>query len=116
MPRTVLTPIAVPSAYAIVPVALAFTAWDAANGNKFISTGREILLVKNAHATLAKTVTIPSVADDQGRTGDITAYSIPALATYTFQQFAQDGWKQSDGYINVDGSTTDIQFCVLQLP
>jgi hypothetical protein len=116
MARTVLTPVAVPAPTSVTPVVCTFTAWDAANGNRWKSSGNDLVLVRNAHATLARTVTVVSVADEYGRTGDITAFSLAAGAIVALPKLKNAGWADSSGYISIDGSTTDIQFCVLTLP
>lgn len=113
MVRTILTPIAAPSANAAALQLLAFTAWDSGNGNRFRATGKEQLIVANLHATLAKTVTITSVADPYGRLGSITAQSLAAVSYYISQVFPTVGWAQTDGYIYCDGETTDIKFAVI---
>ena len=56
----------------------AFTAADEVNGNAFVCSGRELVLMRNDHATDAATVTIASAPDPYGRTKDITAYSLAA--------------------------------------
>ena len=116
MPRTTLTPVSVPTPYAIVPVEAVFTVGDQVNGNQFVSTGRELVLVRNTDAGGAHTVTVTSVANSKGRTGHITAFSVPASKEYILPFFAMDGWKQTNGYIYLDMSTTDISFCVQRLP
>lgn len=116
MARTVLTATDVPSKYATDGVAITWTAWDASNGNRFLCTGREILLARNTNGSAAKTVTVTSQADAQGRTGDISADSIAANAMHVYQRFPLAGWADSNGYVNVDGESTDIEFAVLRLP
>jgi hypothetical protein len=116
MARAILTPTLVPADYATAGVAVTFTAWDATNGNRFQATGREILLAKNVSADTARTVTVTSQTDPYGRSGNITADSIPFGTTRVYQMFPLSGWADSSGYIAVDGSTTDIQFAVLRLP
>lgn len=113
MTRTILTPMTAPSPYAILPQLLTFTAWDSGNGNRFKSTGKEQVVINNSHATLARTVTIISVADPFARSGDITAFSMAALTYYITQVFPTTGWMQSDGYIWIDGSTVDVKFAVV---
>lgn len=115
MARVTLTPIAIPSKYSIVPVLMTFTAWTA-DMCQFIATGREILVAKNVHLTVAKTVTVTSVADEMGRTSDIAAISVAALTQKVFPFFALDGWKQIDGMIYLTAEDTNIQFCVMTLP
>lgn len=115
MARTVLTPIDVPDKYGTAGVAITWTAWDATNGNRFLCTGREILLARNVGAG-AQTVTVTSQNDPQGRTGDISADSIAAGAFACYQRFPLSGWADANNYVNIDGSTTDIEFAVLRLP
>lgn len=91
-------------------------AWDSVNGNSFQSTGNDLLVARNGHATLARTVTVTSVADPFfGRTGDITAFSLAVGAVAVFGPFKSDGWRQADGFIYVDASTIDITFGVVTL-
>lgn len=118
MPRTLLAaftpvgphPVSV-AAGALLPT---FTAYDAANKNEFLCTGRELLLIKNAHASLAKTVTILTAADPQGRKNDITAYSIAAGATALFWFGSIVGWDSGSGKVWLDAEDNNIQFCVVR--
>jgi hypothetical protein len=116
MARTVLPVTDVPSSYAIDGTAVTWTAWDSGQGNRFLCTGREILLARNTNGASAETVTVTSQADDKGRTGDIDADSIPANGMHVYQKFPLAGWADSSNYVNVDGSTTDVEFAVLRLP
>lgn len=50
----------------------------AADGVSFLQTGREVVTVKNTHATTAFTFTLKSVADELNRLGDVGAYSLAA--------------------------------------
>lgn len=112
-----------PGGYPTLPLgalsaALAFTTADAVS-NTFVSTGRELLLVRNT-GTGAQTVTVTSVADALNRSGDITTYSLP-IGSVTPQfavlgPFPQQGWKQTNGTIIVAASSTDIAFAVIRLP
>lgn len=124
MAGLVALPITTPlGGYPILPVvalsaAIAFTTADAVS-NTFVSTGRELLLVRNTGA-VPRTVTVTSVADQINRTGDIAAYSLP-IGSVTPQfavlgPFPAQGWKQSDGTIVVAGSSVDIAFAVIRLP
>lgn len=112
---TVLTPINVPASESPPGVAVTFTAGDT-GGNTFPLTGREVVVIRNVHATLARTVTVTSVADDMGRTKDITAHSIPAVTYHVLPHFRVNGWRDSSGNLTLTPSTTDIQFAVLRLP
>lgn len=93
-----------------------FTPCDASNGNKFAFTGTEVLLVQNTDSMAAHTFTATSVADQQGRTQDITTYSVAAsdYSVYSFRQ-GSVGWRQTDGTVHLACSTTDISFAVLKI-
>jgi hypothetical protein len=94
----------------------AFTACDASNGNSFAITGTEILLVENTDTMAAHTFTVSSVADQQGRTQDITAYSVPEsdFAAFSFRQ-GVTGWRQvSDSTVHMTCSANTITFAVVR--
>jgi hypothetical protein len=59
-------------------------------------------------------VTISSVAIN-GRTGDITTYSVPAnsIAAFSFRGGLQ-GWQQSNGNVNLATSSALIYFGVIR--
>lgn len=120
MART-LVPVTVPNKqYPALPLtagsaALPFQAADTVNLNNCVSTGRELLIVQSTDAG-AQTVTINSAPDERGRTGDITAYSIPAGAFAVFGPFPTPGWKQSDGTLWFQASAVTLKFAVIQLP
>jgi hypothetical protein len=86
----------------------------ASDGISFPLTGREVLLVRNIHATTAQTFTINSQPDPYGRTQDVTAYSLAAgeFAAFLFNDLI--GFRQADGNVYAVGSTTDIKFAVLR--
>lgn len=78
----------------------AFVACDASNGNSFPVSGHEVLELRNSGSS-AYTVTISSAPDDEGRTGDITSYSIAAGADVAFSFLGSAlGWQQSDGTVH----------------
>jgi len=113
--KTVLTPISVPASYATSGAVLDWTAADTVLDNRFVNTGREILVVDNTGADTA-TVTVSSVADPYGRTGDTTKI-VAAGASAIFQMFPTAGWQQSDGYIYVSCTAVDgVYFAVIRLP
>jgi hypothetical protein len=122
MARLALTPQNLPGSYPALPITanavdFVFTAAGAnfADGAGFLMTGNEILLVQNANVG-AQTVTISSVKDDIGRTGDITTYSVGASEFAMFGPFKEKGWKQADGQLYFAASATDVKFAVLKLP
>lgn len=128
MARTALTAAALPLAsgasyFPTTPLSantadLTWTAGDASNGNYVaLTSGKTRLLVKNVHATTAFTMTIRSVADERGRTGDITSYSVAALVTSSFGPFLTTGWNQSSpAGLWIDTASTNLQFVVETLP
>lgn len=120
MTATALPIVSPLGSYPSLPIAatgadFVFTAADASNGNSFVSTGRELLLVQNSGAS-PYTVTISSVADNLQRTGDITTYSVGAGLFSMFGPFSQPGWKQTDGTVHVTASNAAIKFAVVRLP
>ncbi len=94
----------------------AFSACDASNGNSFPLTGREILVVENAGVG-AYTFTISSVADQLGRTNDVTSYSLAAgdFAAFNFRGGVA-GWKQADGTVHLTCSNVGIEYAILTTP
>lgn len=115
MATTVLAKTTMPGPYDTDGVAITWQAGDDVDGNHFLSTGKEILLVRNDDAG-AQTVTVTSTADPQGRTGDITADSIAAGAYAVYQEFPVSGWRNSDGEVVVTPSDANLFFAVLVLP
>jgi hypothetical protein len=51
--------------------AVAWTAADATNDHSFVNDGKTLLLVKNATGAAAINVDVDSVADENGRLGDV---------------------------------------------
>lgn len=95
---------------------LTFTAADTTNGNSFpLATSQNVLLIVTNTAGAPGTVTITSVADRKGRTGDIATYSIAANSTAAFGPFPFDGWLQADNTLHFTASATTIKYCPLQL-
>ena len=72
------TTVALPGAAA----AVTYAAVDAANGNTIVNNGKVSIRVKNASG-VSVTVTVVSVPDEHGRSGDIVQ-AIAAGAEYVF--------------------------------
>jgi hypothetical protein len=88
---------------------------DVGNGNETtIVQGKTIVVAHNINVA-AKTVTFTSVADDFGRTGDITAYSIAAGKVKIFGPFRTAGWSHS-GKLWIDANHADVLLSVITLP
>jgi len=122
MARTTLTAHTLPGPYpSLQPAAGSRTVTEAAPGTASdgvqvaLVSGKTILVVRNTNAG-SQTVTITSAADAQGRTGDITTYSIAAGGIAVFGPFATEGWRQSDGMLYAVGSHVDVKFTALNLP
>lgn len=88
----------------------------AADGVSFpLTGGRQLLIVNNTNAG-AQTFTVESVADEKGRTGDITTYSLAAAGIGVFLvEGPAKGWRQSDGTLYVKGSHADVKFGMVNL-
>jgi hypothetical protein len=118
--RTLLTKTTPLGCYPSLPITangadLTETAADVANKNRFVSGGNDLVIAHNTGAS-AYTVTITSVVDDEGRTGDITAYSIGAGETAIFGPFKKHGWMQSSGHIHLEAENASVKFAVVALP
>lgn len=116
MARTALTPVNAPGVFASTKAVAAFTAADVANGNSVACTGRELILAKNANATVAKTITIASSVDPYNRTGDKVISIGAAGEVVIINQHDFTGWIQSDGKLYLNGESTDVSLCVIVLP
>lgn len=94
-----------------------FTACDTVNGNSFVVTGQEILLVQNSDAS-THTFTVTSVADSYGRLDtSLTNYTVavsPAIVAIQVKQLA--GWAQTGQVINMTCSSALLKFEVLRYP
>jgi hypothetical protein len=93
---------------------ITFTACDNVNGNSFVSTGREVLVVSNT-AGAPGTFTVSSVPDSLGRSDtSLTAYSVAASGFAAVQMKYQTGWIQTGGTISLACSAATMKFAVLQ--
>jgi len=121
MARLTLTPVTPPGPFATLPFAanaadIAPVAQSVAGDGWAISgnNGRQLLLVQNT-AIAAQTVTITSVARN-GRTGDVTAYSVGIGELAIFGGFDRAGFNQSDGTVRVDASDVGVKCAVISCP
>ena len=119
MARQTLTKIVPKGPYPALPVSanaldFVFTAADASNKEQFVPGNDTLVIIKNGHATLAKTFTLTSKADERNRTGDVTTYSLGA-GEYALFRFKKAGWMQSDGKIYMEAESSDIKYAVIQL-
>lgn len=118
MAQTPLTPVTMKeNNYAVQAgdLTLSMDTADNVNGNSFPATGKEILLIQNPDAS-PHTFTVTSVADQLGRTGDITSYSIPATSIAVIDMDTLAGWKQTNGTVLLAFNSSLIKLKVLRLP
>ena len=116
--RAVLTPALPPNLNSPVTAGaadMALTGAASSTGYQYTSTGRELIFVYNSDTTV-HTVTIHSVADPYGRSGDITSYSLSSGDHAVFGPFPLTGWKQSDGNVYIDSSSDLVKFSIITLP
>lgn len=113
---TALTPVTLKqNNYAVQAgdLTLTFSACDNTNGNSFIATGQEILLVQNTD-TATHTFTVSSVADALGRTDtSLTNYTVAASGFAAIQMKATTGWF-SGGIDTLSCSSNLIKFAVVR--
>jgi hypothetical protein len=117
MARTALTKTSAPGGYPTAGVTVTWNDADSSNGNDFAMTGRDLVLVRNGHASAAKTYTVTSAADSQGRSKNITAESLVAGAVVCLGPFRnKTGWAQSSNKFYIDGEDNNIKIAVILLP
>ncbi len=114
MARTALTPIDIPASYDATGVALTWSATDPANGNYFVATGREIILIRNDDVA-SQTLTVSSVDDPYGRSESWTK-AVAAAAYACSQLFPIIGYRQTNGQVYIDSTDADLKVCILRLP
>lgn len=120
MPRTTLTRTTPLGPYPSLPVSalaldITMTAADTSNLNQFVLDGPCLLIVQNT-AGVSGTFTLTSVADDKNRTGDIATYAVAATTGLSVFKIDQTtGWRQSDGYMYLQGSASTIKFGIIRL-
>lgn len=113
---TVKSPVDLTGTLAADAADFTWTAADVANGNSCDHTGRELILVNNTGAS-PYTVTVTSVADELGRTGDKpSAYSMAAGDYSVFGPYPVRGWRQSTGKLHFSASNAAVKFVIIRLP
>lgn len=118
MARQTHTAKAPPSIFAAITATSANFTWTACHATdkeQVAHTGREMLLFRNTGAG-ARTVTVTSVADSLGRSGDISAYSIGAGLFSVLGPFPVHGWRQSDGYLYFEAEHAEVTCAVIKIP
>lgn len=111
---TPLTVIQLSSGYPAAGNAVTYAAMDAANGNSFVATGKETILVKNTSADTGRTLGIVSAPDRMGRTGDFS--QLIAFGVEVAIRPALKGWRLANGTIKLTAATADLEVAVLRDP
>ena len=102
------------NAYSADAANLTMTAADTSNNEQVTHTGKILLFAHNTGAS-ARTITISSLADERGRTGNITTYASAAGEYHVFGPFDLEGWEQTDGKLYFQGSHAEVKFGVVDL-
>jgi hypothetical protein len=115
---TSITPIVLLDNHNIITagqLTVTLTACDAANGNQYVYSGRDILLLQNTDAS-PHPITVNTIADPFGGTNSsLTAYSLPANSISAIQMKYSQGWLQTGGVIQIaSGCSALIKIGILQ--
>jgi hypothetical protein len=118
--RTALVKTTPKGSYPSLPIGagladVTMAAADIGNMNYFPASGNDLLIAYNSGAS-TYTVTITSMPDQYGRSGDIATYSMAAGDIAVFGPFKRDGWVQTDGNIYLQASNAAVKFGVITLP
>jgi hypothetical protein len=92
----------------------AFIAADATNGNYFVASGRDVLIVYNSDVS-GQTLTINSAPDASGRKADLIAYPIAAGGFMQMFISAASLFTQTDGTVQLTASANTVKFLVLSV-
>lgn len=90
-----------------------WTAADVSNGDEISLTDKDMLLVRNVHASTGYTYTVASVADERGRTGDLTTIALAAGVMHVIGNGMGTGWLQTTGKLNLNANNTNIQWAII---
>ena len=111
-PNTILGPH--PSSPSAGAFAITMNACDATSGNQFTMAGNEILVFINTAGSDTAGFTLTSRGDSLNRTGNLTG-TIASASYAAYYAGDLEGWRQTDGYFYLTGSTTSLKFAVLRL-
>lgn len=118
MARAPITPMTSPNLKALPLTAasadMAYAACDATNFNQCRHSGRVALFAKNSDSA-PHSVTVTSVKDSLGRSGDMT-YSVGATTESFLGVFPYEGWCQADGNLYFGSTASQISFLAIALP
>jgi len=114
VPKTMLGPF---GAYGAGLADFTFAAGTVTDGDNWVCSGRDILIVYNSSAGVL-TVTVVSTDDETNRAGTITAYSLAAgdYAAFGVGLTNSKGWQGAGKKIRITVSHADVKVAVLTLP
>lgn len=112
--RTIVQTTSTPGGYAAYGRTLNFSAADPGHGNRFLSSGRDLLIVRNSSGS-TQTVTVLAVADSYTGRVQNQSQAIAAGDEVLFGIFLADGWKRGDGYVHVDAPSADVKLAVVPI-
>lgn len=115
MARTLLTKTTAPGSNPASGTALTMNTGDHTNNNQFHFTGNELVIAVNTDAS-GHVFTIPSVVDDQGRTGDATDTIAAGVAKLYGPFKDKTGWQQSGNMMFCNPADDLILIGVIALP
>ena len=95
---------------------ITWTAADATNFQEVVNNGNLFILAWNQSADTDRTVTVTTVADSLGRTGDITAYNVDFGSISILGPFPVTGFSQTNSKLYFQASHADIKFAVINMP
>lgn len=93
---------------------LNFLAGDVGNEEQTKLTGKEMIVLHN-NSGGANTITVLSVANQFGRTEDIN-FQLDAGEHGMFGPFDLEGWRQADGNLYFNVSSSLVGIAVIKLP
>ncbi len=111
---TTLTKTTAPGPYAASGLAVTMTAADVTNGNRFVASGKDLVIARNSGAVV-RHVTITSQRDETNRLGTIANEELAAGAIHIYGPLPRDGW-ESGGYILCSADNAEVFFGVITLP
>ena len=91
---------------------ITFTAANVADKNQYVAGNGDFVVVRNSGAS-PHDLTISSVACPEGRTEDVVM-TIPAGETWQTGLIPKTGFKQSDGYVYLEGNHAELLIAVLR--
>lgn len=90
-------------------------ACDATNGNSYIFTGTEILMVQNSSGSTPYTFTVTPATDAYGaQNTTLSTYSVAANGFAFVQMSNPQGWITSGNLISLTCSNVAVKFAVLR--